>query len=188
MSRRVLAVIVALLAALTLSSCGTNPVSQRDVVARVGDAELTRDELDEMLNNRIIQETLQTGAVDGTAATMSQADNVISLWISLEALQAGGAASLDDDPTVDSVLSSLPGDYKTQFDSAGGGTQTLISRFIALQNVLDNTQDRSKLVAAIQAADVHVDSRYGYWDAERVALIPFGTKLTPLATTTTSAA
>lgn len=187
MSRRVLAVIVAFLAALTLSSCAHSP-TQTDVVARVGDATLTRDELDEMLNNRIIQETLQTGVVDGDTATMSQAQNVISLWISLEALQAGGAAALDDDPTVDSVLSTLPGDYRTQFDSAGDSTQTLISRFIALQTVLNNTQDRSQLIAAIQAADVHVDSRYGYWDSERVALIPFGTKLTPLATTTTTSA
>lgn len=187
-SRRVLAVIVALLAALTLSSCSDSPVSQQDVVARVGDATLTRDDLDEMLNNRIIQETLQTGAVDGNTATMSQADNVISLWISLEALQAGGAAALDEDASADSVLSSLPGDYKTQFDGASDITQTMISRFIALQNVLNNTEDRSKLITTIQAADVHLDSRYGYWDPERVAVIPFGTKLAPLDTTTTTSA
>ena len=188
MSRRALAVIVALLAALTLASCSDSPVSQQDVVARVGDATLTRDDLDEMLNNRIIQETLGTGAVDANSATMSQVDNVISLWISLEALQAGGAAALDEDASADSVLSTLPGDYRTSFDSASGNTQTLISRFIALQTVLSNTQDRSALVTAIQGADVHVDSRYGYWNPERVAVVPFGTDLTPLATTTTSAA
>ena len=187
MSRRPLAVVIALVAALTLSSCAHSP-TPTDAVARVGDAVLTRDDLDEMLNNRIIQETLQTGPVDGDTATMSQADNVITLWISLEALQAGGGTALDGDPTADSVLSTLPGDYKTQFDGASDTTQTMISRFVALQGLLKDDQVRAQLVTVIQAADVYVDSRYGYWEADRLSVIPFGTDLAPLQTTTTTSA
>jgi hypothetical protein len=104
----------------------------------------------------------------------------------LEALQAAGAAALDGDAAAGSVLSTLPGDYKSQFDGASNITQTMISRFVALQGLLNTTQDRTKLVSAIQAADVHVDARYGFWDPARVAVMPFGTELEPLTSTTTT--
>ena len=43
-------------------------------------------------------------------------------------------------------------------------------------------------MTVIQAADVYVDSRYGYWEADRLSVIPFGTDLAPLQTTTTTSA
>lgn len=178
-SRRIAAVVIALVAALTLSSCGS--ATQTDVVARVGDTELTRDDLQELLNNRIVQEALQTGELDGDKADMTtQAERVISIWIALEAFQTSGAAALDGDASADAVLSSLPGDYRTQFDTAGQRTQDLITRYIAFQNQYSaNSLDRTQLSAAVQAADVHVDSRYGYWDPAQASVVPFGQAATP---------
>ena len=65
------------------------------MVAKVDDAELTQDDLDEMLNNQVVQQAMQTSQPDGDNASMTEAEKVISLWIILEAAQAAGVAELD---------------------------------------------------------------------------------------------
>jgi hypothetical protein len=180
-SRRIAAVVIALVAALTLSACGS--VDKNDTVASVGDARLSQDDLDQMLNNRIVQEVL-TGAIDGETATMAQVDSTIRLWIWLEAAQAAGVAQLDDEATAKSVIDQQGGDYTTSFDQSTGATRQLITRFINANGLVQaNTLTAEQLSQSARQADVDVDSRYGFWDVERANVFPFGVEL-PATTTT----
>ena len=177
-SRRLVAVVVALVAALTLSSCGSSV--KGDAVASVGDAELTRDDLDTMLNNRVVQDIL-TGEIDGDTATVEQTDSVIRLWIWLEAAHAAGVADLDDEATAKALLDQQGGDYTTAFDESTGATRELLTRFLTASSLVNaKTLTSEQLSGAAQAADVSVDSRYGFWDAERSNVFPFGKDLPPV--------
>jgi hypothetical protein len=181
--RRTLLAVGIVLGALTLSSCSS--VDHPNAVATVDDAVLTRDDLDQLLNNRIVQEAVGTGELDGDVANVpDQADRVISIWIVLEAISAHDAAQLDDEATANSLLTGLGGDYQSQFDSSTGATRDLITRYIAFQTQYQaGTLDADELRAAVQAADVHVDSRYGYWDEQQASVFPFGSDADTPATT-----
>ena len=174
-SRRIVAVVVALVAALTLSACGSDPVSQQDVVARVDEAKLTRQDLDDLLNNAIVQGEV-SGELDGDVAKLgSQADQVISLWISFEAISQEGSTNLDDEPTANSVVTRVGGEYQTSYEQSTGVTRDFLTRFIAfITQQQSGTLQPATLAPIVQAADVDVDSRYGYWDPARVSVIPFG--------------
>lgn len=181
--RRTLLALFVVLGVVALSSCSST--AKPDVVASVDGVELTRDDLDSMLNNRVVQDGLGTGELNGDQARIpDQADRIISIWIVLEAVNAQGAAQLDDEATANSVLTAAGGDYQSSFDSSTGATRDLITRYVSFQTQLQaGTLDSAKLQAAVKAADVHVDSRYGYWDAAQASVIPFGTD-----TATTTAA
>ena len=174
-SRRIVAVVVALVAGLTLSACGSDPVSQQDVVARVDEAKLTRQDLDDLLNNAIVQGEV-SGELDGDVAKLgSQADQVISLWISFEAISQEGSTDLDDEPTANSVVTRVGGEYQTSYEQSTGVTRDFLTRFIAfITQQQTGTLQPATLAPIVQSADVVVDSRYGYWDPARLSVIPFG--------------
>ncbi len=174
--RRSLLALLVVLGVVALSSCSST--DKPDVVASVDGVELTRDDLDAMLKNEVVQDGLGTGELNGDQASLpDQADRVISIWIVLEAVNANGAAQLDDQgAAANQVLTTAGGNYQSSFESSAGVTRDLITRYISFQTQLQaGTLDSAKLQAAVKAADVHVDSRYGYWDAAQASVIPFGT-------------
>jgi foldase protein PrsA len=110
-SRR-LGVIAAATAALALSGCGT--FSDNDVVAKVGDDELTDDEVQQLLDGTV-EETEEVPYDAATAA--------ISNWIIDRVLRADLAAN---DSGIDEVDGELTGDsLRTSFDASFAAWTTL---------------------------------------------------------------
>jgi len=171
--RTVLALGIAL-GAIALSSCSS--ADHPNAVATVDDAALTQDDLEQLLNNKVVQEALGIGQpTNGVANLATQADAVISVWVVLEAIAAQGAASLDDEAPASSVLATAGTDFEQSFAAATGPTRDLITRYIAFQTQNQaGTLDSDAMRTAVHSADVHVDSRYGYWDEAKASVLPFG--------------
>lgn len=154
-------------AALALSSCST--FSRNDAVATVDGRQLSRSELSELLSNSVIQNQL-TGALDGDRASLSgQADQIIGIWISLQVVHKNGLADLSGA----AEQTQLTTQYKDAFTGASPTVQQVLTQLEAYHNQVGGL-DGAALYAAVKKANIHVDSRYGYWDAEKVSVLPFG--------------
>jgi len=73
------------------------------------------------------------------------------------------------------VLASAGTEFEQSFADATGPTRDLITRYIAFQTQYQaGTLNSDAMRTAVQSADIHVDSRYGYWDAAKASVLPFG--------------
>lgn len=167
MIRRGVLAILPVVAALALSSCST--FGHNDAVATVNGRELSRTELSDLLHNTVVQDTL-TGALDNDRASLGgQADQIIGIWISLQVAERSGLV----DFTGTTAATSLTTQYKDGFTKAPPKVQQLLTQLQTFHEQT-GTADAAKLYAAVQQAKVHVDSRYGYWDAAQASVLPFG--------------
>lgn len=151
-----------------LSACAT--FNRADAVATVNGKDLSRAELTEALKNRIVQEQI-TSETDEGRSTQQQAGTIISIFIVLNAVEQAGAV----DMTGASQQAALEKRYPDVFKASTPEIQRLLVQYTAFaEETSKSTVERSKLLAAVQAADVHVDSRYGYWDPASASVRPFG--------------
>jgi len=165
--RRGALAILPVVAALALSSCST--FNRNDAVATVDGMELSRSELSDLLRNNVVQNRL-TGPLDANRASLSgQADQVIGIWISLQVVKKSGLADLSGV----AEQGQLTTEFKDDFTGASPKVQQLLTQLEAFHNQA-GTLDPAALYAAVKKANVHVDSRYGYWDAAQVTVVPFG--------------
>jgi hypothetical protein len=152
---------------LSLSSCST--FDHRDAVATVNGSEFTRDDLAATLRSGVAQSMFQFENDGGNALTTS-ADTVISIWVVLQAFDDAGAVDFTDPTVAQALATKYPADWAT----ASPKVRVFLERYTTFANQQSaNTLDRTKLLAAVHAAQVHVDSRYGYWDAARASIVPF---------------
>ena len=77
---------------------------------------------------------------------------------------AGGSATANTD---------LATQYKDDFSKAPPKVQELLTQ-LQTYHAQAGTADAAKLYTAVSKANVHVDSRYGYWDAAQASVVPFG--------------
>ncbi len=157
-----------LLAMLGFSSCAT--FNRADAVATVNGVTLSRSDLAAALKSPILQNALQLpAAIDRT--DQSSASTLIDTWVVLNALDRSGAVDL----TGDTERAALAKQFPNDFPQASPAVQRLAVQYTAFRaKIQAGGLDRVELLAAVQAADIHVDSRYGYWDATAAAIRPFG--------------
>ncbi|MEO5901788.1 MAG: hypothetical protein ABIR68_16900 [Ilumatobacteraceae bacterium] len=67
----------------------------------------------------------------------------------------------------------LATEYKVDFTGAPQKVQQLLTQLEAYHNQVGSL-DGAALYAAVQKANVHVDSRYGFWDPAQASVLPFG--------------
>jgi hypothetical protein len=150
--------VIALVAVLGLTSCST--LSSNDDVASVGSHELTRDDLQSLLDSDLSAEVLRSQVVDGEASGDS-ARTVISAWLLLTAAEDAGAISRSDTADIETTLQSA-------YENWDAGPQVMKDLLIADQllgaKAQDGTLGQDALIDIMAAADIEVDARYGYWD------------------------
>ncbi len=170
MIRRSILALCAVVAMVALSACST--FNRNDSVATVGGDALSRTELSQLLDNALVQNDLLIGPVSASGADVaSQADTLISVWVVLAALRRAGAIDL----TGAAQRTALATQYTTAFTGAPAAVQQLLTQLGAFHDQFTaGTLDQAKLLATVQAASVHVDSRYGYWDGAAAKVLPFG--------------
>ncbi len=109
------------------------------------------------------------------------------MWIVLEAIAAHDAASLDDEAPASSILATAGTEFEQSFAAATGPTRDLIIRYIAFQTQNQaGTLNSDAMRTAVQSADIHVDSRYGYWDGAKASVLPFDSAAATTTTPTTT--
>lgn len=153
-----------------LSSCAT--FEKTDAVATVDGATLSQTELAEVLKSPIVQSALQLPAVTDRA-DQSTAGTVIGTWVVLNALDRSGVIDL----TSDTARAALTKQFPNDFPSAPPAVQNFAIQYTELSSKAQaGGLDRPKLLGAVRAADIHIDSRYGYWDPTTASVMPFGSK------------
>ena len=151
-----------------LSGCAT--FNRADAVATVNGKQLSRAELTDALQNQIVQEQI-TSQTDQGRSTQQDAGTIISIFIVLNAVEQSGAVDL----TGTTQQAALEKKYPAVFAASSPEVQRLLVQYAAFaEETSKSTLDRAKLLADVQAADVHVDSRYGYWDPAAASVRPFG--------------
>jgi hypothetical protein len=159
----------AMIAAITLSSCAT--FSDNANAARVGDVELSRDDL-----QHYVQDALQArdaanapDELDGDAFRQ-----VIASWVVDELIRQKLAADGDGVTDADRQLAesqlteSLAGvevsDFLREFELAS----------LATRAAFDRAQSNGALIDFAREQTVYIDPFYGYWDIETGLVQPLG--------------
>jgi hypothetical protein len=157
--------VVPVVAAALLAGCSA--FTDTDVAARVGDAELTTDELEDLVP------AVNPGVVPTSAEAVR---NTISIWLLVETV----SARLDDDgieipdgvrDQATTVLSDPAAGLQGWAD-LDGTTQDQLVEWQAVLEVL-NTQGPEYRDEALAGADVEVAPRFGEFDPD-VGVIPLG--------------
>ncbi len=157
---------------LGLSSCAT---FENQNVATVDGHELSRDDLESILNSELTPvvfngtEPVVDGLVGGDTAR-----GIVSVWITLAALRSAGLIA---DDQIDEVAAGLASDqrFSTSWADAPAVMQELVVWYTITGNALTSGElDREAAIAAIQHTDITVDSFYGAWDDDQLAVVAFG--------------
>ncbi len=152
-----------------LSSCAT--FNRADAVATVNGKTFSRAELTDALKNPIVRQQIITSPISGDSASQDQAGTIISIWIVLNATEQAGIIDLTGDSQRAALAAKFPADFK----ASSPDMQRLLVQYAAFaEGTTKSTAERTQLLAAIKAANVHVDSRYGYWDPVSASVRPFG--------------
>lgn len=168
MIRRPLLAACALTAALALTSCST--FSANDDVARVNGAELTQDELGAMLDSALGQALLQDAPIGGEVRAET-ARRLIGLWTAVTAIVDTGVVVAD--PA--SAEPGLAAQFGDSWTSAPEVLKQLEFDFVAVTDAIEAGELTEDEVYAIVAdADISIDSRYGDWDDEQLAVVALG--------------
>ena len=169
MIRRLAIAVCALLGAATLTSCAQ--FDRNDLAASVNGAELSQSELGELLDSELGAFLLRDRPVDGFI-TGDGARSLLSAWVSLTALEQAGLLASADRGQVESDLAEQFGDDWTQAPQ--------LMRDLAITNVVVGEMSRSgdlvrdDALAALDSADVFVDSRYGAWNVVDYRVVALG--------------
>jgi hypothetical protein len=166
-----LTVATALLVAAGSVGCTT---FENQRVAAVGDRALSQDDLAAILESELMPVVFEAPAPIGGTVDGDTARSIVSIWITLAALFDAG---LIDDAQVQEVTTGISTD--PQFATAWGESPAVMQDLIAWYTVVGNALasgelEREAAIAAIQGAAVTVDSFYGVWDSEQLAIVALG--------------
>jgi hypothetical protein len=170
-NRRTVIAAAALVASLGLGSCADTSSSPDRVVASVAGVELSQADLADIVDSDLGKELLQDGPVDGFIAGNS-ARGLISAWVGINSMiQAGVGAELDRAD----IETSLQEQFAAVWDSAPAAMKELaISNVVVGEMVRSGAMTSEDLQEIVSAADVTVDSRYGWWSSEQFSVQPLG--------------
>lgn len=167
-ARRPLVVAAALVAALSLSSCATFDTT---TVASVGDHELSRDDLQQILESDLGAALLGSSVIDGRADGDS-VRAVVSAWIALNALQDAGLIT-DEDLTA--VEPQLVGQFGSMFVDAPPVIQQLAKQNLAASAAIQSGLiDQQQAIGSVSGVDISVDPLFGVWDDEAFSVVALG--------------
>jgi hypothetical protein len=152
--------VIALVAVLGLASCST--VSANDDAASVNGHDLSQDDLHDMLESDLATLLLQAAPTDGVANGNS-VRALLSAWVVSTALIDTGVGADADRAQVAADLAADP-QLGEGFTAAPEALRELLvdSRILGGADPALTTEEQILSVTA--AADIDVDSRYGYWD------------------------
>lgn len=170
MIRRTAVAALALVAAFGMASCSTFDNQQ---VAAVADHELSQDDLTAILTSPLTPQVFNGIApIDGSMAG-ADVRGIVSVWITLAALEEGG---LITDAQLEPVRTALADGLQADYTDAPAAVQDFFAVYSYTGSALDTGElDRDAAIAMIKAADVSVDSYYGVWDAEALSIDAMGT-------------
>lgn len=169
--RRPLAAVVAALAlSLGATSCATF-TENRDAV-RVGDQEITQQELGTMLESPFLEQWTQTaGPVDGVARG-EFTKLLLSNWVYASALVQAGLVPDDERAAAEQQLTAQ---FARDFEAAPEVVRRFAIDSIAVGGLLNRgVIARDEAIEIIRSSDVALDPRYGWWDEELIVISGFG--------------
>jgi len=163
--------LIAPLALLAVGSAGCSTFSRNDTVASIGDAELTRDDFEDMvdsdLGRQLVNELENDDRVAGDAARQ-----VITAWI----VSTGVA---DVSPIDPAELEAAGSQAEQSFGAAWTDAPEPLRELVRLNSAIGTLNqsgviDTEAVRTSIIAADVYVDPRYGRWDVASLSVEPLG--------------
>jgi hypothetical protein len=173
-NRRIVLAAAALVAALGLASCAdgsSNELTSNKIAASVEGVELSQDDLAAILSSDLGTELLQASPIDGFIDATS-ARGLISAWVGINSMIAAGVGADLDRAEIES---SLAQQFAEVWDSAPAPMRDLaIANVVVGEAVQTGAVTTEELQAIVSAADVTVDSRYGWWSGEQFSVLPFG--------------
>jgi hypothetical protein len=159
--------VIALAAVVGLTSCST--LSSNDDVASVNGKHLSQDDLREMLESDLGQALLQDGPVDGVISGETTR-GLITVWLQTSIIRESGAVTDEARTAAESRLSTS----QASWDIAPQEMRDVAVEYIAAQTLAQTGSiDSQELTDLIQSADIDIDSRYGWWDRETLAVLAF---------------
>jgi len=166
--RRLALIGCALVATATLASCST--FSDNDAVARVGDVELTQDELQEMIESPIGRDFLQVAPDQDGRIDAAAVRTLIGTWAAFTVIDQGGFISDDRRKEATDQISEA---YGADWQSSPEEIRMVAVLNGVLRVMLQAGElEAAKLRSAVDTADIHIDSFYGSWDGVAVAVVP----------------
>lgn len=163
--RRLLPAVLALSAALTLGSCAS--VTGDDAVV-VNGVSLPRTELEQLTTELFDVDTdFVQARFPQQVATNWIIDQLILQFLDEQGITIDDAARAEAENRVDSELGAQ------QLDVSGLTRDYLVTS-AAARTVFSATQPDGGLLEYAEAADIHVDSRYGHWVLDAGAVLSLG--------------
>lgn len=166
--RRALA-LVTLVASVAFAGCAT--FDRNDTAAKVDGVTLSRGTLGAMVESdlagQLLGEQVRGGLADGNATR-----SLLAAWILLTAVDRAGLAPQADRAGVETELASRFGELWTAAPQEMRDLAVLNGTVSNLVNA--GTLDQDAAVAALNAADVYVDPRYGVWRPDTISVAPLG--------------
>ncbi|MCU1361318.1 MAG: hypothetical protein JWN99_2607 [Ilumatobacteraceae bacterium] len=160
----------ALVVALTLSSCST--FNANNEAARVGSTTFQIDDFQTYMHDYLAANdpTADSSQIDGETAR-----GLLSNWVGdqliIQFLSSKGIQITDADRTP--IATQLDSRLQAAGVTISDSTHDLVVESGAARTVFQNSQVAGALGPFAKTVDVVVDSRYGYWDADTGAVVPF---------------
>jgi hypothetical protein len=167
--RRHSAVLAAVLALTTLSSCAT--FNRNDVAASVGTSKLSLQQLDDINLSKLLVAAGLKGPVSGQVPG-EQARTLITVWIETAAAEQAGLLPVSDQAAIEQSVSTSSGLAKSWQDGPPELQRLLVSLTQLNQLAQAGTISREQVSAALAKVEIHVDPRYGRWDPTTAAVVP----------------
>lgn len=169
MIRRCTIAVCALLVGVGLASCAT--FTRNDVAATVDDAELSQDELQEMLESDLAAQLLQFVPGDDEVSG-DVARGIISVWIRLEFWRGAVTVPAGVTQLVEQQATAQFGD---QWTAAPESLRELVIADGEIGTMIqDGSLNQEELLGLLGAADITVDARYGAWSDEQSRVVGLG--------------
>jgi hypothetical protein len=169
--RRSVLALAAVVATLSMSSCAT--LESNDDAASVGSHQLTQDDLQVMLESELGQSLIAATPADGVIDA-NVVRGLIGAWIRSTALKDAGVGDGFDSSAIEESLATSQPSWPT----APQIMRDLAIDVFSVQELLRQGElDEQLVVSTMTAADIDVDSRYGYWNpaaGDAGAVVAFG--------------
>lgn len=152
-----------LFAAIALVACGST--GSDDVVARVGDAVLTRDDLIVIARSPLAGDTADDATLDGDLAR-----RIITVWVRNTAVVGSGVL---DGVDADEIRQRLAAE-EIFLASPPAAQQLLIDNARMTTAVDEGTVSEDDVQRIVASAAIDITSRFGAWDTESFSVLAIG--------------
>lgn len=171
MTRRLLSFALPLAAALSLTSlAGCATFTENNDAASVGARSLSSEQLSTIADNDFTREYLAI-TPDNTLTKIEIERQVLTSWLVFTALRASGAIT---DADLAAAKTAAMAKYTTWATGATEMQDIAIEADAVSTAVAAGTINSADLRAIVAAADIAVDSRYGWWNTATFMVTPFG--------------